>query len=88
MVVKRKGEVLAAGKLGKSKTVAQIVSICLILLFIILKETSLTYHWSVRLINGLEEGIYILMVVTVGITLVSGFSYLWNNRRFLYGTSS
>ncbi|MCK5579939.1 MAG: CDP-diacylglycerol--glycerol-3-phosphate 3-phosphatidyltransferase [Candidatus Omnitrophica bacterium] len=74
------GAVLAAEQAGKVKTVFQIVTILTILAFIILQQSPL-YLQTVFGILSWFQGIYILMVLTVGITLFSGVACLWNNRK-------
>lgn len=79
-----KGKVLSAGKAGKHKTVSQMAVIFLILGFIVLKETMLTFFtWSPGWEKFFRNGIYALMIVTVGLTLYSGLSYLWENRKII-----
>jgi CDP-diacylglycerol---glycerol-3-phosphate 3-phosphatidyltransferase len=79
-----KGKVLAAEKAGKHKTVSQMVSIFMIMGFVILKE----YFNKINFWNEVGEkfylsSIYMVMLVTVSLTLISGISYLWRNRRML-----
>ena len=79
-----KGKVLSAAKAGKHKTVSQMSVIFLILSFIVLKETMLTFFaWSPGWEEFFRHGIYILMLITVGLTLYSGLSYLWDNRKII-----
>jgi len=79
-----KGKVLSAAKAGKHKTVSQMGVIFLILGFIVLKETMLTFFaWSPGWEQFFRQGIYFLMLVTVGLTLYSGLSYLWDNRKVI-----
>jgi CDP-diacylglycerol--glycerol-3-phosphate 3-phosphatidyltransferase len=79
-----KGKVLSASKAGKHKTVAQMSVIFLILGFIVLKETMLVFFtWNPASEKFFRQGIYFLMLVTVGMTLYSGLNYLWNNRKII-----
>lgn len=79
-----KGKVLSATKAGKHKTVSQMAVIFLMLGFIVLKEVMLTFYtWNPAWENLFRQGIYILMLLTVGLTLYSGLSYLWENRRII-----
>lgn len=79
-----KGKVLSAAKAGKHKTVSQMVVIFFILGFIVLKETMLTFFtWNPDWEKFFSQGIYVLMLVTVGLTLYSGLSYLWDNRKIV-----
>jgi len=79
-----KGKVLAAEKAGKHKTVSQMVSIFMIMGFVILKE----YFNKINFWNEVGEkfylsAIYMVMLVTVLLTLISGVSYLWRNRKII-----
>jgi CDP-diacylglycerol--glycerol-3-phosphate 3-phosphatidyltransferase len=74
-----KGKFLAAERAGKYKTVVQISTIIIILLFILCDKAGLVSRW---------EGLWLytinfLMLVTVALTLFSGIFYLWHNRRIL-----
>ncbi len=79
-----KGKVLSATRAGKHKTLSQMLVIFSILGFIVLKEVKLTYFtWDPDGERLFRQGIYILMLVTVGLTLYSGLSYLWENRKII-----
>lgn len=80
-----KGKVLAAERAGKHKTISQIVAIFVILSFIILKE-SLTQvaYWSRAIEAWWRLAIYILMLITVTLTMISGVFYLWSNRKLIH----
>lgn len=80
-----KGKVLAAEKAGKHKTVSQIVAVFSILGFIIFKEalTALD-QWSLNIETWWRCSIDVLMLITVSLTLISGISYLWNNRKLIH----
>lgn len=83
----RRGKVLAAERAGKIKTVLQTGAIFIILFFLILKEGARQFDWSewFEIVSTpLCGGIYILMLVVVAVTLFSGASFLWNNRRAVY----
>ena len=79
-----KGEVLAAEKTGKYKTVAQMIAIFFILIFIIFTETHFFETWPKMVMQGWLSGILILMLIAVGLTLVSGILYVWDNRRLMH----
>ncbi len=79
----RRGKILAAEQAGKSKTGLQIVTIITIFIFMIFAETNLPGQRSV-LLGQFYKGIYALMFVVVAVTLLSGISFLWNNRRSVY----
>jgi CDP-diacylglycerol--glycerol-3-phosphate 3-phosphatidyltransferase len=79
-----KGKVLSAARAGKHKTASQMTVIFVILLFVVLKEVMLTYYtWNPGWENIFSQGIYVLMCITVALTLYSGLSYLWENRKVI-----
>ena len=79
-----KGKVLSATRVGKHKTLSQMLVIFSILGFIVLREVKLTYFtWDPNGEKLFRQGIYILMLVTIGLTLYSGLSYLWENRKII-----
>jgi len=79
-----KGKVLSATRAGKHKTLSQMSVIFLILVFIVVKEVMLTYFtWNPSWEKIFRQGIYFLMLFTVGLTLYSGLSYLWENRKIV-----
>jgi len=76
-----RGKVLAAEAVGKHKTVSQMVAIFSILLFIIFREIMEKYFvWPNHIGNYFYLGIWILMLITVTLTLISGISFLWRQR--------
>lgn len=77
-----KGKFLAAEWAGKYKTVLQMSSVFVILIFLMVKDAGLFFH-DRDLRNIWLGGIEILMQLTVVLTIVSGLSYLWNNRYAL-----
>ena len=79
-----KGKVLSAGRSGKHKTFSQMVLIFLILGFILLKEVrKVFYTWNPSWEAGFLLGINLIMWVVVSLTLYSGISYLWDNRKVI-----
>lgn len=79
-----KGKILSAAKAGKHKTVSQISVIILIMGFIVSKEVMRTFFtWNPGWESFFRQGIYVLMLLTVGLTLYSGLSYLWENRNII-----
>lgn len=79
-----KGKVLSATRAGKHKTVFQMVAIFIILGFIVLKEAMLTFFtWNPGWEKLFHRGIYIMMFVAIALTLYSGISYLWDNRKVI-----
>ena len=81
LLAMRSGLVLAAEKLGKIKTVLQIVAASLILIFLILEKSFFqTPNWY-NIEDVFLGLINIIMFATVGITLVSGISYFKQKRK-------
>jgi len=79
-----KGKVLSAARAGKHKTVLQMTVIFAILGFIVFKEIVLQYYtWNPGWEKVFRQGIFFLMLTTVGSTLYSGLSYLWENRKVI-----
>lgn len=77
-----KGKVLAAETAGKHKTVSQMVAIFSILLFLIFREVMERYFvWPNHLGIYFNWGIWMLMLITVALTLISGVSFLWRQRN-------
>lgn len=80
-----KGKVLEAEAAGKHKTVSQMVAIFIIFVFIIFKETLLRfYSWGQTIDAIFRISIFVLMFITVILTVISGLSYLWRNRKLVY----
>ena len=79
-----KGKVLSAGRSGKHKTFSQMVLIFLILGFILLKEIRKAFYtWNPSWEDTFLLGINVIMWVVVILTLYSGISYLWKNRKII-----
>ena len=79
-----KGKVLSASRVGKHKTLSQMAVIFTILSFIVMKETMLTFFtWNPAWEDLFRQGIYLLMLITVGLTIYSGLAYLWENRKII-----
>ncbi len=79
-----KGKVLSAARAGKHKTVSQMLVIFSILIFIVTKEVLLAYFtWNPGWEKMFRQGIYVLMLLTVGLTIYSGLAYLWENRKII-----
>ena len=79
-----RGITLAAEKAGKVKTVLQIVAVYLIIILIILAQCYVNARWYGALMSSLAGGIRIFMVGVVVITLWSGLSFIWNNRKEIF----
>ncbi len=82
----RRHAVLPAGKGGKHKTVSQMMSIFVILIFIVIKEmgTGTVGFWNASFEYWYRQLIFILMLITVALTIISGISYLAGNREYLF----
>jgi len=79
-----KGKVLSAGKIGKHKTLSQMIIILFILGFIVFKEVRLTYFtWNPAWDNLFNFSVNVVMWFIVVLTLYSGFFYLWDNRKII-----
>lgn len=79
-----KGKVLSAGRMGKHKTLFQMVIIFLILGFIVFKEIRLTFYtWNPAWEYSFKASINVAMLFIVGLTVYSGLSYLITNRKLI-----
>ncbi|MBP7836357.1 MAG: CDP-diacylglycerol--glycerol-3-phosphate 3-phosphatidyltransferase [Candidatus Omnitrophica bacterium] len=79
-----KGKVLSAARAGKHKTASQMAVIFYILGFIVVKESVMTFStWNPVWEDFFRKSINIMMLLTVGLTLYSGLSYLWENRKII-----
>jgi CDP-diacylglycerol--glycerol-3-phosphate 3-phosphatidyltransferase len=83
----KNGSVLPAGKGGKHKTVSQMVSIFFILLFIVFKEAGeRTFgFWNAGLEGWYQGVVFVLMMIAVIFTVLSGASYIVGNKKYLQG---
>lgn len=84
LIALRKGKVLAAEDAGKHKTVSQMVTIFIILLFLIFKEVlSERSMWGekIELYSGVS--IMVLMSITLLLTLISGLSFVMRNKHLV-----
>lgn len=80
-----KGKFLEAERGGKHKTVSQIVAIVSILVYLIFKETLIRFFtWTESFQFYCDLTIFVIMSITVVLTLISGISYLWRNRNLIY----
>jgi CDP-diacylglycerol--glycerol-3-phosphate 3-phosphatidyltransferase len=84
LFVVRRGAVLAAENAGKHKTVSQMVTIFLILVFLVLRESAFVFSfWTPSLESYFRTLIFVLMSIVVILTLTSGFSFFWQNRKLI-----
>ncbi|MDD5166553.1 MAG: CDP-diacylglycerol--glycerol-3-phosphate 3-phosphatidyltransferase [Candidatus Omnitrophica bacterium] len=79
-----KGRVLSAARAGKHKTLSQMLVIFFILGFIVFKEIMITFFtWNPNWEKAFRQGIDVIMWFIVVLTLYSGVSYLWENRKII-----
>lgn len=79
-----RGKVLEAGISGKHKTVSQMLTIFFILIALVVREVGIQQDfWNIRVDNAVNLGIILLMFITVALTVSSGFSYMWVNRKII-----
>jgi CDP-diacylglycerol--glycerol-3-phosphate 3-phosphatidyltransferase len=79
-----KGKVLSASPAGKHKTASQMVAIFYILGFIVAKEVAKNVSvWNPNWEEFSRRSTYLFMLITVALTLYSGLSYLWENRKVI-----
>ncbi|MDO8525760.1 MAG: CDP-diacylglycerol--glycerol-3-phosphate 3-phosphatidyltransferase [Candidatus Omnitrophota bacterium] len=78
-----KGKVIPSDGGGKYKTALQLLTITVILVFLILKEGGLRgfAFWNAGVEHGYRCAIYLMMLVTVTLTLVSGIRYFIKNKE-------
>ncbi|MCX7919764.1 MAG: CDP-diacylglycerol--glycerol-3-phosphate 3-phosphatidyltransferase [bacterium] len=80
----KKGEVIPAGPLGKYKTVSQMATAIVILLYLAIKDTMRIYGtWNDQVDVWIYGAIYLLMVWTVLATVISGVSYIKRHRHLI-----
>lgn len=79
-----KGKVIHAYRLGKHKTISSYVAIFLILAFLIFKEIATKMDFYSKSFEALSSLlIYILMLVVVLFTIISGANYIVRNTFLL-----
>lgn len=78
-----KGKVIAAGEGGRHKTVSQFIAISVVLIFLILKEIGMKTgdFWNPQIERVWKDAIFLLMLFTMSLTLVSGISYLAKHKE-------
>jgi CDP-diacylglycerol--glycerol-3-phosphate 3-phosphatidyltransferase len=76
-------KVIPADDGGRHKMVSQVLSIFVILLFIIFREAGIRIFgfWTAQTERLYKDAIFVLMLITVVLTVVSGASYLLKNRE-------
>ena len=76
----RQGQVLAAERAGKIKTVVQIVAVSVILLYLVAQQSEFCSNWFYHFQNvwlGINKG---LMLAAVILTVYSGIEYFRNKK--------
>jgi len=84
LVAIRKKIVLSAEGAGKLKTVLQIVAVYLIIIFTVLIQLTNDTEFFQLLMRQAFTGINVFMLVVVIVTLWSGISFIWNNRKEIF----
>jgi len=84
LVAVKRGKSLAAEGAGKLKTVLQIVAVYLIMIFTILVQWNIDVESYQAIMRQVFTGVNLLMLGVVIVTLWSGFSFIWNNRKELF----
>ncbi len=74
-------KILSASVSGKHKTVSQTVAVLSILVFLIIRDSGFTF----RYLDYYKTGVYVLMLITVIMTLSSGISYMFKNKYVFMG---
>jgi CDP-diacylglycerol---glycerol-3-phosphate 3-phosphatidyltransferase len=78
------GEIIPAGPLGKYKTISQMVTTIVVLLYLVIRDTMKLHNtWNIKLDDWIYSGIYILMLWTVLATVISGLSYIKQHRHLI-----
>ena len=77
-----RGRVIVADGGGKQKTVWQVFVIFAILLFLVFNEggQAVFGFWNAATVTTYKEAIFVFMLITVILTLLSGLSYFVRNR--------
>lgn len=77
MLAMGENQVIAASMWGKSKTVSQFILVVAVMVFEILGG-------YFPMLSGILNAIILLLtVVAVGLTIYSGFDYVWKNRKLI-----
>lgn len=84
------GKVLSAASSGKQKTVSQMVSIFVILIYILMREagSEILPFWTADVEYFYAQGILVLMMFTAIFTVISGVSYFLQNRKYVFEKNS
>ncbi|MCX5687233.1 MAG: CDP-diacylglycerol--glycerol-3-phosphate 3-phosphatidyltransferase [Candidatus Omnitrophica bacterium] len=74
-------KVLAAEMGGKHKTISQMVAVIAVLIFLIIRDLGFGFRYT----EIFGAAVYLLMLVTVGMTITSGISYMVRNKDIFMG---
>ena len=74
----RQGQVLAAERAGKIKTVVQIIAVSVILLYLVAQQSEYCSYWFYNVQRIWLDVNYVLMLVAVILTVYSGIDYFRN----------
>jgi len=87
LIASSKGKIIAASNMGKHKTISQMVVIIIILVLLIAKESFVVLKFNADFINLFDYWggifIYMSMLVTIVLTMLSGYVYIRNNISLL-----
>jgi len=76
-----KGVIMAAEKVGKHKTISQMVTVIIGLILLAMMDL----QWQLELASSLEQLIMVpLLWITAAITAYSGGVYFWKNRQLVF----
>lgn len=81
LILKSRGHVIAAERAGKIKTVLQMVSVSVILIYLIVEQSALARGWFIHVQQIWLGIINVIMIATVIITVTSGISYMKNKGK-------
>jgi len=80
LIAMRQGQVLAAERAGKTKTVVQIIAVSGILLFLVAQQSEFCSSWFFNAQSTWININLILMVLAVILTVYSGFEYFRHKK--------
>ena len=85
-----RGHIVAADDGGKHKMVSQVLSIFAILLFLVFREAGIKVFdfWNSSTERVYKDTIFVLMLITTLMTLISGISYFIKNRGVYFNAKT
>ena len=82
LVAQERGVVLKAERLGKHKTISQMVTIIVTLIGLAARQDWGSLGVEPEMFDQMfSVAVFWLMMVTVGLTVISGFVYFWKNQE-------